>query len=396
MTSNWRAQIRRFLTAQTISLLGSSLVQYAIVWHITLTTSSGAMMTLSTLCGFLPQIAISLFAGVWVDRYNRKKLIMASDGLIAVSTLILAILFTAGYRKVWLLFAVLLIRSAGTGIQTPAVQAMVPEIVPKDGLMKVNGAVSTLTSLTTLIAPALSGLILTVANLEATLLIDVTTAAVGIAITGTLHLPAGTKAGAEQSSIADIRQGFQYLKKDGFVRRLLLFQVVMLFLISPSAFLTPLMVSRTFGAEVWRLTVSETVFSAGAVAGGLLIALWGGFRNRMRTTLAAGLAYGVLMLGLGLAPSFGLYLAFNCLIGITMPCYNAPIIASLQERVPPRMQGRVFGFMQIVTASALPLGMVLFGPLADAVSVQILLILCGVIASLTALASLLLKMLEPR
>lgn len=102
MTPNWKAQIRRFLTAQSISLLGSSLVQYAIVWHITLTTSSGAMMTLSTLCGFLPQIAISMFAGVWVDRYNRKKLIMMADGLIAASTLILAILFMTRYRQVWL------------------------------------------------------------------------------------------------------------------------------------------------------------------------------------------------------------------------------------------------------------------------------------------------------
>ena len=150
-----------------------------------------------------------MFAGVWVDRYNRKKLIMMADGLIAASTLILAILFMTRYRQVWLLFAVLLVRSAGTGIQTPAVQALVPEIVPKDGLMKVNGAVSALTSFTALSAPALSGLILTVASLEATLLIDVATAAVGIAITGTLHLPASTKNGAEfQSPIADIRRGF--------------------------------------------------------------------------------------------------------------------------------------------------------------------------------------------
>ena len=123
---NWKNKTARFLTAQTISLFGSSIVQYAIVWYITLTTSSGKMLTLSTLCGFLPQILIAPFAGVWIDRWNRKKIVMLSDTAIAVSTLLLALAFLAGYKNVWLLLAVLVIRSAGTGIQTPAVNAILP------------------------------------------------------------------------------------------------------------------------------------------------------------------------------------------------------------------------------------------------------------------------------
>lgn len=140
---NWKKSITRFLTAQTISLFGSSLVQYAIVWYITLTTSSGKMLTISTLCGFLPQILISLFAGVWIDRYDRKLMIMLSDSVIAVSTLLLAIAFLSGHKSVWLLFAALVVRSAGTGIQTPAVNAMIPQIVPQTHFMKINGINST-------------------------------------------------------------------------------------------------------------------------------------------------------------------------------------------------------------------------------------------------------------
>ncbi len=102
--NNWKTKIILFLTAQTISLFGSSLVQYAIIWYITLTTSSGVMLTISTVCGFLPQIAISLFAGVWIDRYDRKKMIMLSDGIIAFATLVLAIFFLTGYKSIWLLF----------------------------------------------------------------------------------------------------------------------------------------------------------------------------------------------------------------------------------------------------------------------------------------------------
>ena len=127
MNQSWKNTAARFLTAQTISLFGSSLVQYAIVWYITLSTSSGRMLTISTVCGFAPQIAISLFAGVWIDRYDRKSLIMLSDTIIALSTLILAIAFFSGHRNIWLLFTVLMVRSAGTGIQTPAVNACTAE-----------------------------------------------------------------------------------------------------------------------------------------------------------------------------------------------------------------------------------------------------------------------------
>lgn len=377
---NWKRDITRFLTAQTISLLGSSLVQYAIIWYITLTTSSGKMLTVSTLCGFLPQIFISIFAGVWIDRYDRKKLIMLSDAVIAVSTLALAIVFLAGYQRIWTLFVVLAIRSGGTGIQTPAVNAVIPQIVPQEKLMRINGINSTLSSLMMFLAPAVSGAILTVASLEATMFIDVATALIGISITAAIHIKPYEKRGSgERSSLGEIKAGFTYLKENGFIRRLLVYQVTILFLISPSAFLTPLMVSRTFGGEVWRLTASEMTYSLGMILGGILIASWGGFKEKLYTTMLAGAVYGVLMIGLGAMPVFPLYLFCNALIGVTSPCYNGPITVTIQEEVESHMQGRVFSFMQIATSCALPLGMAVFGPLADLIQVQALLMGAGLL-----------------
>lgn len=386
--TTWKRNIAKFLTAQTISLLGSSLVQYAIVWYITLTTSSGKMLTLSTLCGFVPQILISLFAGVWIDRYNRKFMIMLSDSIIACSTLALAIAFLTGHKSIWLLFAVLIIRSAGTGIQTPAVSAILPQIVPEKELMRISGINSTMSSLIMFLSPALSGAILSMASLEVTLFIDVITAILGVAITATIFIrPHERKAGPANSHLHDIREGFVYLRTSRFVRSLLLFQLIVLFLISPSAFLTPLMVSRTFGGEVWRLTASEMTYSLGMVFGGLLITAWGGFKKRMHTTLLAGAAYGFLMIGLGCAPVFLLYLLCNTMVGITSPCYNSPMTVTIQERVKPAVQGRVFSFMQISTSCALPLGMVLFGPLADTVKIQWILIVNGLLVLVTCAAA---------
>lgn len=387
--NQWKSKTIRFMTAQTVSLLGSSLVQYAIIWHITLSTSSGVMMTISTACGFVPQILISLFAGVWIDRYDRKKMIMLADGMIATATLILAILFLTGNNSVWLLFAVLLVRSVGTGIQTPAVNAIIPQIVPKEKLMKVNGINSTISSLMMFLSPALSGAILSITTIEATFFIDVVTAIIGIGITAFIAIPKHNAVIEKgKSSLHDIKQGFLYLHNNPFIKRLLIFQIVIIVLISPSAFLTPLMVSRTFGAEVWRLTASEMTFSAGAAMGGLLIASWGGFKNRMHTTILAGAVYGAMMIAMGLAPLFLIYLIFNLLIGVTMPCYNAPITVMIQEKVEPAMHGRVFSFMQISNSCALPLGMLIFGPLADVVSVQAILLCVGSVVVLCTLYAL--------
>ncbi|NCA63168.1 MFS transporter [Bacillus cereus] len=389
--NNWKTKIILFLTAQTISLFGSSLVQYAIIWYITLTTSSGVMLTISTVCGFLPQIAISLFAGVWIDRYDRKKMIMLSDGIIAIATLVLAILFLTGYKSIWLLFIVLLIRSAGTGVQTPAVNALIPQIVPKEYLMKVNGINSSITSLIMFLSPAASAAILSIASIETTFFIDVITAMIGISIMLIIQVEGHVNAENKQkSNLQGIKEGFSYLKENVFIKRLIVLLIIIMILISPAAFLTPLMVTRSFGAEMWRLTASEMTFSAG----GVLIAAWGGFRNRMHTTALACALYGLLMIGLGIAPIFIMYLVFNFLIGITMPCFNTPVTVLLQEKVEPSMHGRMFSLVQIANSCALPLGMIIFGPLSDMFSVEILLIYAGIFVLFCAMYIVLSKRFE--
>src|SRR5690606_37756188 len=156
----WRRNIILFLTSQTISLFGSMLVQYAIMWYITLTTESGMMMTVFILCGFLPTFILSPVAGVWADRYNRKRLIMLADSLIAIATLILAILFLMGYDAIWLLFVMAAVRAFGTGIQMPAVGAILPQIVPKDMLTKVNGINGSIQAIIMFVSPLVSAALL--------------------------------------------------------------------------------------------------------------------------------------------------------------------------------------------------------------------------------------------
>lgn len=383
---NWKRKTAKFLIAQTISLFGSSLVQYAIIWYITLITASGSIMTIATICGYVPQMIISMFAGVWLDRYSRKKLIIAADSLIACSTGWIAILFLIGYQEIWLLFVLLIIRSMGTGVQTPAVNAFLPQIVPKDNLMKVNGINSMLSSITIFLSPAVSGLLLTITSIELTFFIDVITAFIGVGITLTIsEIKKEEEKKIQRNMLQDIKEGMHYLQNHKPIKQQLIYIMIVAILISPAAFLTPLLVSRAFGQEVWKLTVSQMVFSFGAIAGGALISIWGGFQNRRDTIIAATIFYGMMMIGIGIAPIYGVYLLFNGLIGISMPCYNAPVQVFFQENVEEEMQGRVFGMLQIANACALPFGTVLFGPLADIISVQTILILTGIVVVLYAI-----------
>ena len=157
--AHWLRKVILFLSGQTISLLGSMLVQYAVFWYLTITYQSGVIMMLAALFGFLPQAVVSIFGGVWADRHNRKYLIIVADAAIAASTLALAFIMLAGYDAVWLIFLTMAIRSAGAGIQMPAVSALIPQITPMRNLMRVNGINGSIQSAMALLAPAAAGAI---------------------------------------------------------------------------------------------------------------------------------------------------------------------------------------------------------------------------------------------
>lgn len=381
---NWKEKTALFLSGQAVSLFGSSITQFAIIWHITLSTTSGVMLMLSSLCSFLPQILISLFAGVWADRYNRKYLIMLADGAIAFSTLIMAIIFMTGYTELWVLFLVSAIRSLGAGIQTPAVSALIPQIVPKEQLMRVNGINGSIQSLTMLVSPAVSGAVLSTIGLEAAFFIDVFTAAAAILIMLKIPVTKLDRSDKEQdlSAFSDLKFGLKFAWNHTFLRPFFGFYAILMFLLTPAALLSPLMIARSFGEEVWRLTTNEMVWSLGALLGGIVIALWGGFKNRIHTLVLGTVAFGLFTMALGFSENFIFFLVVLFLAGLSMPLMSSSSMVLLQESVDAQMQGRIFGLVQIVSSSALPLGMVVFGPLADHVKIEWLLIFTGILMAI--------------
>lgn len=391
----WRRPVALFLTGQSVSLFGSMLVQYAVMWYLTLTTKDGGVLALSTLFGFGPQAVISIFGGVWADRHNRKWLIMGADAAIAVATLGLALFMLAGNTELWLIFAVLAVRSTGAGIQTPAVAALVPQLVPDEHLLRINGLNQSIQAGMMLIAPAVAAALYATLPIEMIFFVDVSTALVGIGLLALIPVAKVPRPEGSPSYLTDLIEGIRYAHGHHLVRWLLGLNAVVMVLAGAPSFLTPLMVARSFGDEVWKLTGLELSFSIGMLIAGATIGWWGDKLNRLALILLASAAFGVLGIGMGLSTNLWVLYLFMFGIGIAVPAFTTPMTTALQQSVEPETQGRVFGFFGIVTSVAMPLGMALFGPLSNVYSVEVVLIGTG-IATLIAVGLALLPATEHR
>lgn len=393
MHKNWQKNVSLFLGSQIISLLGSSLVQYAITWYITRTTQSGIYVTLSLLFGFLPSFFLSPFAGVWADRYNRKKIIIFADGGIALTTLILAFFVMAGQKQLWLLLLASAVRSVGGALQSPAVGAILPDIVPQEQLTRVGGINQSAQSILMLGSPMLASLLLDLPVREPLVyifFIDVITATIAILIMSRLHITprVAREDLPKQGYLQDLKAGLYYVWSQSYLKRFFAFCTLFYVLMGPPAFLTQLQVVRTFGDEYWRLSWIEAAFSFGMLLGGLLMATWGGMKNRVHTMVLASFIMGLCTIALGLPTQFVVYNVFMALFGLAMPILNTPATVLLQEKVEPALLGRVFGVMSMLSSSVMPLGMLVWGPLADKVPIENLLIICGALMAAGCLGML--------
>lgn len=392
---NWKRRTALFFISQGVTLFGSSIVQFAIVWYVTLTTASGAWVAALTVCSFLPQTLISFVSGAWADRHSKKMLIILSDAAIAVSTLALFLLIPAIKNETAVLSALLIasvIRSVGAGIQMPAVGAMTPVLVPEEHLMRANGVNATLQSVIQFASPAAAGAILSLGSLRMSLLVDIATAVVGIGLLSCLALPKYTALVGEAPSVfSDVKSGLHYVRSSSFLLKLLLLYGAFILLSVPGGFLAALLVTRVYGGTYLNLTIVELVGFAGMAAGGLLLGVWGGFRRRTATLLTGIAACGLLTVGLGLSRNFVLYLGIMLFLGVAITMAQTAVTTLVQERAEASMQGRVFGLTGAMYSGFLLLGMSVFGPLADRVSLPLLMVLTGGALAFVALLFLLNK-----
>lgn len=377
---SWNPYANRFLISQSITLFGSTLVQMAIVWYVTLQTRSGVWVAACSICSYVPQFLMSLLGGVWADRYPRKRLMILADTLIALITLAafgLIPLCPSESILFGMFLLISVIRSIGAGVQTPAVNAVIPRLVPAEHLARYNGFFAAMQSLVQFAAPAAAGVVLSCFSIRTTLLVDVGTAIIGVGLLSNIPIPAQVSPSDSRDIWRDLQTGFRYAHTHNLLGRLLVIHGLLVFLCVPGGFMSGLLVSRVYGDTYGYLTGVELAGFAGMTAGGLLIGILSGCLSR-RKTLVFGLSvFGSMSIGMGMTHCFPLYLLMMTLYGIALTVVQTTITTWVQEQAADSMQGRIFGFMSSIYAGCLPLGMALFGPLADAVPLQWLLVGAG-------------------
>jgi DHA3 family macrolide efflux protein-like MFS transporter len=370
-------------SGQAVSLLGSQLVQFALVWWLTDTTGSATVLAGATIVALLPQIFFSPIAGTLVDRWNRRVVMIVADGIIALATLLLAALFALGAVQVWHVYVLMFVRSLGGAFHWPAMQASTTLMVPEKHLARVGGLNQMLFGLTNIISPPLGALLLAALPMQGILGIDVITALFAIVPLFFVFIPQPARQEVpetDRSSVfSDFSEGMRFVWGWPGLMMILVMATVLNMLAYPAMSLLPLMVTEHFNAGAPQLAGLESAFGIGMVIGGITLGVWGGFKQRIVTALMAAALQGVGFTLVGLAPvnAFGLAMAAFFFIGVMNPIVNGSLIAVLQAAVPPQMQGRVFTLVSSAAAAASPLGLVVGGPVADAVGEQIWFLVAG-------------------
>ena len=379
--NHWKRKTILFLISQCITLFGSMIVQMSIIWYVTLKTSSGGWVAAFTICSYLPQFLISFFAGVWADRYSRKKLIILADGVITVATLVMFLvmpMISLDSILLSALLAVSIIRSVGAGIQTPAVNAVIPQLVPEEYLMKYNGLNATVQSVVQFAAPAVAGAVLSIGTFRATLFIDILTALVGIGLLSCVLLPKQEASNENVSVFSEIKAGIRYSFSDKLIGKILIVYGLYILLCVPAGFMAALLVSRVYGDVYWYLTALELVGFAGMALGGVLMGVWGGFKSRIKTFALGLFVLSLMTIGMGISPYFILYLVLMFVYSIALTMIQTATTTIIQEKADSSMQGRVFGLMGAMYSGFLPVGMAIFGPLADVMPLQWIIVGSGI------------------
>jgi DHA3 family macrolide efflux protein-like MFS transporter len=393
----WMAPFFLIWSGQAASLLGSQLVQFALIWWLTQTTGSATVLATAVLVSLLPQIVLGPLAGAIVDRWNRRLVMMLADSLIALATVGLAVLFWTGVVQVWHVYALMLLRSAFGLFHWSAMQASTSLMVPKEHLSRIQGLNQMLNGVMNIGSAPLGALLLLWLPMQGILAIDIVTAAIAVTCLFFVAIPQPERRLSDQSGESktglwqDVGDGLRYVWAWPGLMLIAGLATLINLLLNPTNALQPLLVTNHFHGGAFQLAWMESAWGVGVVVGGLTLSAWGGFRRRVVTSLVGIMVLGAGMAALGMIPASGFWVAVAVLfvVGFTGPMIDGPLFAVLQSVVAPEMQGRVFLLVISMAKAISPLGLIIAGPLADRFGVQIWFLAGGILTGVLGAAALL-------
>ncbi len=390
---DWKPRFFTIWTGQAISLVGSSLTQFVLVWWITQETGSANALAIAGMLAMLPAALFSPLSGAIADRFSRRAIMILADVVTAACMLLLVNLFATDQIELWHIYTLMFIRSTMQSFQQPAAAASTVNLVPAEWVNRVAGMNQSLQGVMTIASAPLGAVALAFLPIESALMIDVFTAVLGITPLFFYKIPQPVRAGHHDSPRAilhDISEGASYILHRRGLLMLYAMTALVVLTVMPTFSLTPLLVKEHFGGGVNEVAVMEALAGVGIILGGILISVWRFPVRRVVIVLVSfAVSCGTVALT-ALAPENMLSLAIFWwfLSGVSFSTGNAPMTALLQTVVPNELQGRTLALLNMVFGFAAPIGLAIAGPLGEAFGVRAVFILGGTLSTAINLLAL--------
>lgn len=380
-------------SGQFLSLLSSYAVNFAVIIWLSLELQSAQVLAYAGIAGLLPQALIGPFAGVFIDRWDRKKVMIWSDIFIAVSTFLMILVLQQGHRDLFLIYVLLSFRSIGSAFHSPAMQAIAPLIVPEKDLLRVAGVNQLLQSVSSIGGPALGTLAITYLPISKVLYMDVIGAAA--AVTSLLfvtipRLPASAKSSVS-SVMADLKLGFRAIHLNKGLRYLFIYSMIATFFIMPVAVMFPLLTTGHYGGDKLEMSIIEIVWGIGMLIGGSILGILRISFSKVIMVNTMHIILGITFSLSGAFPStwFWGYVIVTTIGGITMSVYSASFMTIIQQQVAPDLLGRVFSLYYSMAILPSIIGLLYTGIIAEIIGISNSFIISGGLIILVGIASFL-------
>ncbi len=391
MIENYKRKAFAILFGQSVSLLTSSVMQMAIVWHITLSTGSALDVTLATIAGYMPQALLGSFTGPIIDRHSKKHILIIADMGIAFVSLILAFLAFTDNMPIWSIYIILILRSLGKAFHEPATQSLTPLIVPKEYITQYAGYSQTFLYMSLILSPSLAIALYNVLPIAFIMALDTVGALIAITILAFISLPKEDFSHVKTKKpriIKETIEGLHILKNQEGIVSLVVLGMVYCVIYSPIGALFPHLSLVYFMASTTQAGYVEIVIASGSLIGAFVL---GRFANKIpKLTGIAGsiFFYGLSTFFIGLLPSesFIPYLLLSFVTGFAIPFYQGIQRAIIQLTIPQEYLGRSFAVIHSSRILGMPLGLIAGSVFADSSGINNMFAIAGFLVVLLSIA----------
>lgn len=378
----WKTQFIVVALGQAISMLGSQGVQFALIWWLAEKTSSPLMLGISGIVAYLPMSLFSPIAGIAADRYNRKFISIFSDMTMGMIALIYAVLLFFLDLPVWTVFVMLCVRGIGSTFQQPAIQSIIPQLVPKDQLVKTNGWMQLLNSGSFLLGPVIGASLYAIFPMSVVLMSDVVGAILASVALAVVKIPKLEKTENEkQRFVTEIKEGLQVFREDKKLFYIVIAEALCMFFYAPLSSFYPLMTSDYFDLSAMYGSAVELSFAIGMIVSSLLFSSVLKVERKIRVSFIGLLGMGIASVICGVIPPVYIgwfFFAASCMcLGVAENVHTIPLTAYIQETVAPKKMGRAFSVLTLISSVPMPVGLLFSSPIAEKVGVNVWFFISG-------------------